>query len=85
MGAGERILSIVPQNGLYAEVYVPNTDIGFVDRVSLPKFVEAFPFTKYGELDASVAQIGADALPPDSVIRFTVFCKIKSQDFIFKF
>ena len=27
LAAGERILSIVPQNGLYAEVYVPNTDI----------------------------------------------------------
>ena len=82
-GAGERILSIVPQNGLYAEVYVPNKDIGFVDKGLTTKVrVEAFPFTKYGELDASVAQIGADALPPDSVdsfYRFPVKLNLKTS------
>ena len=30
LAAGERILSIVPQQGLYAEVFVPNKDIGFI-------------------------------------------------------
>ena len=33
----------------------------------------AFPFTKYGELNASVAQIAADALPPNAVSTFYRF------------
>ena len=31
LAPGERILSVVPQSGLYAEVYVPNQDIGFIN------------------------------------------------------
>ena len=72
--AGERILSIVPQKGLYAEIYVPNSDIGFINPGLETKVrVDAFPFTKYGELPASVAQIGADALPPDQLRKFYSF------------
>ena len=33
LAAGERILSIVPQQGLYAEVFVPNKDIGFIKKM----------------------------------------------------
>jgi len=65
--SGERLLSIVPQNGLFAEVFVPNKDIGFVKKDQKAKVrVDAFPFTRYGELNAVVSNIGADALPPDS-------------------
>ena len=52
LGPGERILSVVPQSGLYAEVYVPNTDIGFIKLNQQAKVrVSAFPFTRYGELE----------------------------------
>jgi len=64
--AGARILTIVPQRGLQAEVFVPNKDIGFVDRGQKAKVrVDAFPFARYGELQGQVVSIGADALPPD--------------------
>ncbi len=80
---GERILSIVPQKGLYAEIYVPNQDIGFVKTGQEAKVrVDAFPFSRYGELQASVDQISADALPPDTEIpffRFPVKLKIKES------
>ena len=73
---GERILSIVPQKGLYAEIYVPNQDIGFVKTGQEAKVrVDAFPYSRYGEVTAKVNQISADALPPDtnnSFYRFPV-------------
>ena len=71
---GERILSIVPQGNLFAEVFVPNTDIGFVQSGQLAKIrVDAFPFTRYGELEGKVTQIAADSLPPDATNSFYRF------------
>ena len=71
---GERILSIVPQKGLYAEIYVPNQDIGFVKTGQEAKVrVDAFPYSRYGEVTSKVNQISADALPPDSNIPFYRF------------
>ncbi len=71
---GERILSIVPQKGLYAEIYVPNQDIGFVKTGQEAKVrVDAFPYARYGEVSALVNQISADALPPDANIPFFRF------------
>ena len=67
---GERILSVVPQNGLYAEVFISNKDIGYVKKGQPAKVrVDAFPFTRYGEINAQVTQISADALPPDSAFN----------------
>ena len=71
---GERILSIVPQKGLYAEVFVSNKDIGFVKAGQKAKVrVDAFPFTRYGEIDGTVEKIAADALPPDNSNQFYRF------------
>ena len=72
--SGARILSIVPNKDLYAEVFVPNKDIGFIKIDQSAKVrVNAFPFTRYGEIDATVNQIGADALEPDSIQSFYRF------------
>ena len=74
LAAGERILSIVPQQGLYAEVFVPNKDIGFIKPGQEAKVrVDAFPFTRYGELPGAVSQIAADALAPDTTQNFYRF------------
>ena len=74
LGGGERILSIVPQKGLYAEVFVPNKDIGFIKLQQKAKVrVDAFPFTRYGEISARVSQIAADALPPTPTQDFYRF------------
>ena len=81
LSAGERILSIVPQKGLYVEIFVPNKDIGFVKPGQVAKVrVDAFPFTRYGELSGKVTQIAADALEPDSnqnFYRFPVQLKLE--------
>ena len=74
LGPGERILSIVPQKGLYAEVFVPNKDIGFIKLQQEAKVrVDAFPFTRYGEIPARVTQIAADALSPSPTQDFYRF------------
>ena len=66
LSSGETILTLVPQTGLKAQVTVPNKDIGFVKTGLKAKVrIDAFPFTRYGELVGVVSQIGADALPPD--------------------
>lgn len=83
LSPGERILSVVPQAGLFAEVYVPNSDIGFIKLGQSSKIrVSAFPFTRYGELKGSVTQIGADALPPNenqSFYRYPVKLKLETS------
>ncbi len=72
--AGEKILTLVPQGGLRAQVFVPNKDIGFVKIGQKAKVrVDAFPFSRYGELDAEISHIGADALPPDESLKFYRF------------
>jgi len=74
VAAGETMLKLVPQAGLFAEVFVPNKDIGFVKTGQQAKVrVDAFPFTRYGELKGRVTQIGADALEPSEVQNFYRF------------
>ena len=74
--AGEAIMKIVPQEGLKANVFIANKDIGFVKTGQKAQVrVDAFPFTRYGEITGSVDRIGADVLPPDetaSYFRFPV-------------
>ncbi|RUM22344.1 HlyD family type I secretion periplasmic adaptor subunit [Rhizobium phaseoli] len=70
--AGEEVLRIVPAGAmLELEVYVPNRDIGFV-HVGQPVVVklDAFPFTQYGTVPATIVKIATDAIPePDAERR----------------
>ena len=83
IASGERIVSIVPQKGLYAEVFVSNKDIGYLKIKQQAKVrIDAFPFSRYGELPAYITQIGADALPPDSTYNFYRFpVKLKLEKY----
>ena len=83
LAAGETLLKLVPQSGLYAEVFVPNKDIGFVKTGQQTSVrVDAFPYTRYGELKGTVNQIGADALEPNSVQSFYRFpVKLKLSNY----
>ena len=74
LASGERILSIVPQKGLFAEVFIPNKDIGYIAIDQPAKIrVDAFPFSRYGEIQGKVTQIGAEALAPDSKANYFRF------------
>lgn len=65
----EEVMRIVPDGAtLEIEAYLPNKDIGFVSpgQRAVVK-IEAFPFTRYGTLDARVTRVAHDAVPePDA-------------------
>ena len=66
----EPLLKIVPKGSLGAEVNVTNKDIGFLREGQRVKVrVNSFPYTEYGELRGWIKSIGADALPPNQLIR----------------
>ena len=66
----EPLLKIVPRGGLGGEVSVGNRDIGFIRKGQEVRVrVDSFPYTEYGEIKGRIDNIGADALPPDSLIR----------------
>ena len=76
------VLKIIPDDSAKAEVYVSNRDIGFVSLGQESQVrVDAYPFTKFGDLDGTVTRIGADVLEPDSTnpnYRFPVSVKLKT-------
>lgn len=81
--ASDTILTLIPQKGLNAKVFVANKDIGFVERGQNVKIrVDAFPYTTYGELEGKITNVGADVLPPDnkeSFYRFPVTITLSKQ------
>lgn len=82
-GMGEPMLEIVPQDASKAEVFVSNQDIGFVKQNQKAKVrIDAYPYTKFGELDGRVTRIGADVLEPDAkeqTYRFPVEITMQSS------
>lgn len=66
---GEQLMRIVPDDAvLEIESYLPNKDVGFVavGQNAVVK-LEAFPFTRYGTIDAVVTRVAHDAIPePDA-------------------
>ena len=66
---GQEVLRVIPQRGdIEIEVYVENKDIGFIHEGQEAYLkIEAFPYTRYGILEARVLRVGKDAIPdPDA-------------------
>jgi hemolysin D len=66
---GQEVMRVVPDDAtLEVEVYLENKDIGFVapGDVATVK-VEAFPFTRYGVVEATVVRVARDAIPEPDV------------------
>jgi hemolysin D len=64
VASGQSLLTIVPFEGpMEIEAMIANRDIGFVKpgQEAVIK-VEAFPFTRYGTIDAIVAKVSRDAV-----------------------
>jgi hemolysin D len=68
---GQQLMLIAPQGGaLRAEVFVSNADIAFVKRGQVAEIkIDAFPFTKYGTIQARVEKIAADAIEEQEAKR----------------
>ena len=68
--AGQEVMRIIPDGlMLEAEAYLPNKDIGFVREGQHASIkIEAFPFTRYGTIEATVLRVGQDAIPlPEAI------------------
>ena len=66
----ESLVKIVPTGSLSGEVNISNRDIGFISSGQPVKVrIDSFPYTEYGEISGSISRVGADALPPDNLIR----------------
>lgn len=66
---GQEVLRVIPQHGdIEIEVYVENKDIGFIHEGQDAYLkIEAFPYTRYGIIEARVFRVGKDAIPePDA-------------------
>lgn len=64
VASGQSVLTIVPLEGpMEIEAMIANRDIGFVEpgQPAVVK-VEAFPFTRYGTIEATVAKVSRDAV-----------------------
>jgi len=63
------LMTIVPKNKqLEVEAWVANKDIGFVEKGQAAEVkVEAFPFTKYGVIDAELLNVSFDAIPDEKL------------------
>ena len=66
--ATERLLSIVPNDTLVAEVYIPNKDIGFVEEgMAVELDVASFPSSEFGTIEGTLTWIGSDVLEPEQI------------------
>lgn len=64
VAGGQSLLTVVPIDGaIEVEALISNKDIGFVE-VGQPAIVkvEAFPFTRYGTIDATITKVSRDAV-----------------------
>ncbi len=79
---GKPLMKLVPSSATKAEVFVSNRDIGFVEVGQDARVrVDAYPYTKFGDLDGKVSRIAADALEPDATnpaYRFPVIINLDS-------
>jgi multidrug efflux pump subunit AcrA (membrane-fusion protein) len=79
----EPVLKIVPNDGLRAEVFVTNKDIGFIEQgMPVDIRIDTFPFSEFGDIKGRIINIGSDALPPDEVhqyYRFPVTVEMDGQ------
>ena len=63
--ASEPVLKIVPIANLIAKVEIDSRTIGFVKKGQLAEIsIDSFPASDFGAIDATVSNIGSDALAP---------------------
>ena len=68
----QQLMVIVPnEEGVEVEAIIQNKDIGFVNEGQTAEVkVDAFPFTKYGTIDAELISISNDAVPDEKLGLF---------------
>jgi hemolysin D len=64
VASGQSLMTIVPSHGpIEIEAMIANQDIGFVEEGQAAAVkIDAFPFTRYGTIDATVVKVSRDAV-----------------------
>lgn len=77
----EALLKIVPDDTLFAKVYLTNKDIGFVkEGMPVDVRIDSFPYSEFGDVKGKLSWIGSDALPPEQIRPFYSFpAKVKLE------
>lgn len=66
VGANETLLKLVPSGTLEVKVFFTNREIGFVRPGQRAQVrVDAFPYTQFGSIPATIKAVSAYSLPPD--------------------
>ena len=83
---GTILLTLVPQDeALFAEVWVSNQDIGFVQPGQPVKVkLAAYPFQKYGMIDGVVHQISADATDPTDAGAKSAMSPMRTEPLLYR-
>ena len=80
---GETLLKIVPEGEIEAKVFITNKDIGFIGpQMKAQVRVDAYPFTQFGHIPATLKSIGEEVIPADETspqTRFPAYLKLESQ------
>lgn len=65
----QQLMVIVPQEeGIEVEAVITNRDIGFVREGQAAEVkIDAFPYTKYGAIDAELVNLSNDAVPDEKL------------------
>lgn len=65
----QQLMVIVPQDeGIEVEAVITNRDIGFVREGQAAEVkIDAFPYTKYGAIDAELINLSNDAVPDEKL------------------
>lgn len=65
----QQLMVVVPkEEGIEVEAMIQNRDIGFVYEGQTAEVkVDAFPFTKYGIIDAELLNVSNDAVPDENL------------------
>ena len=79
--ASQKLLQIVPDDKLIAQVFITNRDIGFVrEGMRTDVRIDSFPFSQFGDIKEQLVSIGSHALPPDETYQFYRFPATISLD-----
>ena len=80
--SAQPLMQLVPTaQELYAEAWVLNKDIGFVEAGQVAEIkLESFEFTKYGVIEAEVSQVSTDAVEIEGLgLVFPLKVKLKQH------
>ena len=81
--SGETLVKVVPGGVLEAKVFITNRDVGFLEKgMAAQVRVDAFPYTQFGSLPATLKSVGTLPVEPDAQNpqpRFPAYLRLERE------